>query len=428
MENVNQIIAAYDQSPATSGWLSGFRKNRLEDLKKLKVPTFKDEDWKYTRVSAITNSHWQKNIKTTPVDQDLLKPHMIAEFHNLVFVNGQFSSDLSDQKPISGLKIKSLYDLTSSEEENIKSILETFNAPDRENYFRALNQSILRDGLYIETEKSAVITDKLNIIYYNTGNSYDNVSIPSNFIFANENSELAVLETHIGRDEEYFTNYSTGICVSANASVKFYKVQDESKKGYHISHIFAAVRKDARFETFDFSVGSAISRNSLEIKLMGDNAYATLDGLYLTQDGQHIDNHTVVEHLAPHCQSTQYYKGVLDGKSRAVFNGRVIVHQYAQKTNAFQLNKNLLLSKESEIDTKPQLEIDADDVKCSHGATVGQLNEDEIFYLQTRGLTKDAAEKLLSYAYSEEIILRVSDEKIRKAIDSKLSYRVKGNS
>ena len=244
-----------------------------------------------------------------------------------------------------------------------------------------------------------------------------------------ENSKATIIENYIGIDDtNYFTNAVTETSLSQGASLEHYKIQQESSNAFHIGNLNTSQDKDSRFESHSISIGGALVRNDINAQLNEEGAEITMNGLYMTDNTQHIDNHTRVDHFKPYTQSNQNYRGVLNGKSRGVFNGKVVVHPQAQKIEAYQNNANLLLSDDAEIDTKPELEIYADDVKCNHGATIGQLDNDMLFYLRSRAVDEQTARSLLTYAFADEIINNISFQSIKNKLEHLIIGRLPDSS
>jgi Fe-S cluster assembly protein SufD len=234
---------------------------------------------------------------------------------------------------------------------------------------------------------------------------------------AESNSQVSLIETYAGLHGTYFTNAVTEIVAADNAHVDHYKLEQETLDGIHVSNLQTVIGKNASITSHAFSLGGAFIRNDISARLQGDGCEATLNGLYVLEGTQHIDNYTLLEHTEPHCPSHELYKGILGGSSRSIFRGKIHVHPKAQKTDAYQQNQNILLSDNARVNTKPQLEIYADDVKCSHGATIGQLNKDALFYMQARGISKDQARRLLLKAFADDIVNRVKIESLRIHLD-----------
>jgi Fe-S cluster assembly protein SufD len=278
----------------------------------------------------------------------------------------------------------------------------------------ALNMAFWQDGVFVYLPRGAVLAQPIHILYVSLRNGQAVMSHPRNLVVAEEGSQATLIETYLGFGEgRYFTNAVTEVLLGENASVDHYRLQKELHGAVHIGAVQARQKRDSRFSTHSMSVGGGLVRNDVNVLLEGEGARCTLNGLYVATGHQHVDHHTRIDHARPRASSTEYYKGILDGKSRAVFDGTIVVRPDAQKSDARQTNKNLLLSDDALVDTIPRLEIFADDVKCSHGATVGALDEDAIFYLQSRGLGRSEARNLLTYAFANEMVEPIRVEKLR---------------
>jgi Fe-S cluster assembly protein SufD len=290
--------------------------------------------------------------------------------------------------------------------------------------FVALNTAFLRDGAFVWVPRNAAV-GPVHLLFYSSSaeDGRATVSFPRNLIVTGENSQLSIVETYIGHGE-YFNCPVTELAVGANSSVDHYKVQRESREAFHVATFQVWGDRDSTPSSHSISIGGALVRNDVNAVLDGEGIDCILNGLYLADGRQLVDNHMRVEHAKPHCASHELYKGVLDGKARAVFNGLIHVHPGAQKTDAKQSNRNLLLSKDAIANSNPQLEIYADDVKCTHGSTVGQLDEDAIFYLRSRGIGAEAARSLLTYAFASDIVERIKVEPVRRDLEELLFARL----
>jgi Fe-S cluster assembly protein SufD len=291
--------------------------------------------------------------------------------------------------------------------------------------FTALNTAFIADGAVIEIPTETVVEQPIHFVFISDG---EGVSHPRNLIVAGRHSRATVIESYVSlRDGSYFTNAVTEIAVGEGAHVDHYKLQRESENAFHVGTVQAREERDSQFHSFSFAVGGSLARTNIYTSLNGDAATCTLNGLYLTDGSQHIDNQTSIEHIAPNCPSHEIYKGVLDGRSHGVFNGKVYVHPEAQKTDGKQSNNNLLLSPTARVDTKPQLEIFADDVKCTHGATVGRLDRAAMFYLNSRGIGPDTARTLLTYAFAADVLETIELEPLRKQLEKMVLVRFAGD-
>ena len=281
-----------------------------------------------------------------------------------------------------------------------------------------MNTAFFQDGAFIYVPTGKTVADPVHLLFVSTADEAGTTTHPRNLIIAEKSSKLTVIESYVSTaDAAYFTNAVTELIIRENAVVEHCKFQDESAKAYHIAAIHAHLGRNCNFIAHSIATGAKLSRNNISTSLADEGVECVLNGLYLTRDEQLADHHMVVEHAKPHCNSHEYYNGILDGRSKGVFHGRILVRPDAQKTDAKQTNKNLLLSDDATIDTKPQLEIYADDVKCTHGATVGQLNDESIFYLRARGIGLDKARQMLIHAFAGEIIDRIRYAPAREEMD-----------
>ncbi|HYJ47313.1 MAG TPA: Fe-S cluster assembly protein SufD, partial [Pyrinomonadaceae bacterium] len=298
-------------------------------------------------------------------------------------------------------------------------------ADDNENAFASLNTAFLEGGAFIHLPKGVSARAPLHLLFVTTENESPVASFPRVLIVADEGSSATVIESHASTgDDVYLTNAVVEIKLAQAARLTYYKVQRENLRAFHIATTSVELGRDSSFNSTTITLGAQLSRHDINVGLDGEGSECWVDGLYLVGDGQHTDTHSLIDHRRPHCTSRQLYKGILDGKSRAVFNGKVFVKRDAQQTDAQQTNRNLLLSREARVDTKPQLEIFADDVKCAHGATVGQLEEEELFYLASRGMHMDLARNLLTYGFAEEVIDKIKIESIRGQLDEAVLNRL----
>jgi FeS assembly protein SufD len=429
MSKITPVIERYcadferiNPSLAGSGlpWLRRLREEALSRFADLGFPTERDEEWKYTRVAPIEKRRF---VLAQPVFNGVsvreIEPFIFAEMacHRLVFMNGHFHCDLSRLRALpQGVFLGSLAHALEQEPEALQNTLAHYVDGGIQG-FVALNTAFMQDGLYLRLPKDTVIAEPIHLLYLSTSPAQPVVAHPHNLIVADEGSQVTLIEHYVGlTDSEYFNNVVTEIAAGNNSSIEHYKLQQEHPNGFHIATIKIHQGTNSRFMSHNLSLGGALTRNDLRVALDAEGAECTLNGLYMVGGRQHVDNHTRVDHTKPRGSSREWYRGVLDGRSRAVFNGKVIVHQDAQKTDAHQTNKNLLLSREAEVNTKPELMIYADDVKCTHGATVGQLDPDIMFYLRTRGISEQAARALLTHAFATDILNRLSLAPIRNHI------------
>ncbi len=410
-------------------WLHALQETAMTSFEKLGFPNVHDEEWRFTNVAPIAKRTF-KPVATASQKFPLKKiqPWILGQWksHRLVFVNGMFSAELSALQSFpSGVILGSLSQALNTHEGLVEPHLAR-QTPFEKDSFSALNTAFLHDGAFIYIPRGVVLEKPIHVLYLTTMDSHESpVSHPRSLIIAESSSQAQVLESYAGSGNGvYFTNAVTEVVAGENARVEHYKFQRESVEAFHISTFQAQLNRDANVSSFSISLGGALVRNNVNVVLNGEGAEATLNGFYLVNGFQHVDNHTCIDHAKPHCNSFELYKGILDGNARAVFNGRIIVRQDAQKTDSKQTNKNLILSEEALVNTNPQLEIYADDVKCTHGATIGQLDADSIFYLRSRGIDYDSARHLLTYAFASELNNRINIEPLRAELESILFARL----
>src|SRR3989338_1481557 len=401
------------------GWVAQLREEGLTRFRKLGIPTVKDEEWKYTNLSAVAGHRYTLSAKSalSPAQRkDILKRYCGKADVNIVFVNGTPDKELSNfGKPPTGVEIMTLSDALTNNAAAVQEIWAHYD-PQKDSAFVALNKALTQEGIYIRV-KDKIIANQLICILHVTEASGERIaSFPHMFIRLGKSSEASVLETHVGLNDEniYLADPLTDVLLEENATLHYVKAQKESLKAYHVGTTRVWQKRDSTFNGFSLVAGAAITRNNLDIVISGEGAAAFLNGLYSVYKDQHVDNHTSVDHRVPSATSNQLYKGILNDAARAVFNGKIFVRPIAQQTNSYQLNKNLLLGKDCQVDTKPQLEIFADDVKCTHGATIGQLNEDEIFYLQARGVPRKIATRILTQGFVDDILNRLTRDSVRE--------------
>ena len=289
--------------------------------------------------------------------------------------------------------------------------------------FSALNTAFLEDGVFVLVPRGAVVEEPIHLVFLSEADGEPSVSNPRVLILAEANSQARIIESHLGRGT-YFSNAVTEIACGDGAVLEHYKLQRESVSAFHVQTLAAAQGRAARFDSHNFCLGAALARTDIDVLFQAEGGECSLNGLFVTAGTQHIDNHTLVDHAKPHCTSRQFYKGILDGKSRGVFHGKVIVRPDAQKTDAIQTNKNLLLSREALVNSTPALEILADDVKCKHGSTIGQLDAAALFYLRARGIAEEDARAMLTYGFAADLASRIRVPWIREEIEAFLGGRL----
>ncbi len=403
-------------------WLNSMRLKALTQFNHHGLPVKKEEDWKYTSLwelgqQAFTHQAEANSITTEQCE----KLALLKDAYRVVIIDGVFSTELSqlDDLP-AGLVIRPL----SAGLELAQPHLGNQINPEKAG-FNALNTFLMQEGTVISVDGDTQIAKSIELLVINTGTTEALASHLRNVIVLGESSQATVVEHYVGLNESVsLTNVVTEVVLAYKATLNHYKLQQESKNAFHIATLAAKQAASSHWNTNNISLGGKLARNDVHSQLLGEQSHVTMDGLYLVTGEQHVDNHTRIDHFVPNTTSDELYKGVLDGNSHAVFNGKVIVHKDAQKTDSNQSNRNMLLSRGCEIDTKPEMEIYADDVKCGHGSTVGQLNDDHLFFLRTRGLDEVSARSLLTHAFAVEVLERIPAEDIRNALSALVEHHL----
>ena len=404
-------------------WLLNLRQSAALRFGEVGFPTRRNEEWRFTNVSPIAETPFTLASKTdSAMTAETLSGYTYEGMGGtqLVFVNGHFQPDLSSQEFPAGVTVSTLSAAMEASPEMIEAQLGRW-AKFTTQAFVALNTAALEDGAFVHLERNTVVKEPIHLLFLSTPNAGPTVSHPRTLIIAEANSQATIVESYSGTaDTVYFTNAVTEITAAENVVIDHYKVQRESRKAFHVATMQLQLARSTNFSSHSVGLGGLLVRNDANAYLGGEGIECTLNGVYLGNDRQIIDNHTEIDHAMPHCNSHEIYKGILDGHSRGVFNGKIFVREDAQKTDAKQTNQTLLLSPTAQIDTKPQLEIFADDVKCTHGATIGQLSDEALFYLRARGISKDNARALLTYAFASYIVSRIKIDAIRAQLDQVL--------
>lgn len=405
-------------------WLRELRESSLARFNELGVPTTRHEEWKYTSLRALAETAFAIAVDDdeSAVSSDDVAACSLAgvEGVRLVFINGRYSAEVSasgDDLP-AGVTVLPLEAALRTQESVVREGLNR-HVRAQDDAFASLNAAFLAHGSFIRIEKNVRIEKPIILLNITTGANRAMLMNPRTLVFVEDGAQATVLEDYVclgDQDAMYLTNAVTEFVVGANAEAHHYMIERESLGAFNISTLAVNQQRDSRFSSHTALFGGRIVRNNVNPVIDGENVESTLNGLYVGRGAQHHDSHMRVEHRRPNCGSRQYYKGILADQSRGVFTGRIIVSQAAQKTDAVQSNQNLLLSADAQAQTRPQLEIYADDVKCTHGATIGQLNEDAMFYLRSRGMTTDSARALLVYAFAGESLDRMENESIRSAV------------
>jgi Fe-S cluster assembly protein SufD len=396
-------------------WLRELRARGAERFSQLGFPTVRQEEWRFTNVAAIADTPFRLPEKApTNAVECIARVAIPNAAARIVILNGHFSPELSETKNLpAGAVAVGLAEAIASSAPEVAHLGELAweNAP-----FVALNTAFLEDGAFVVIPPRAVLQDPIQIIVVN-GSAGKVMTHPRTLIIAGSGSEAKIAHTFVGAPgETHLTNAVTELTVHDGAVLDFYTDQRETDSAYHIAALHARVERSATFRTRTITLGGKLLRNDTIAVLAGEGAHATIDGCYLVDGERLVDNHTTIDHATPNCTSHELYKGILDGRAKAVFNGRIIVRLDAQKTDSKQTNRALLLSDEATINSNPQLEIFADDVKCTHGAAIGQLDEDALFYLQARGLTPKDARDLLIHAYAGEVLEGIAIEHLKQQL------------
>lgn len=432
---VEQFLAHYrERETAFAGgpgaWLKTIRETALANFEQMGLPGPRHEYWRHTSVKPLASQTFAlATADNTPeVAAEDLAPYLFhsTNEHRVVFINGQFSEKHSDIGNLpKGTKVKTLAQAMVEDREIVEEHLAKY-APytDGDYPFVALNTAFMEDGVFIHVPKGAVIEDVVEILFYFSSPEEALVAHPRNLIVCGENSQVNFVESYAGAaGHVYFHNAVTEVVMEQSAVIQHYKIQRESEAAFHMGDHHLSQKRDSHFDSFNFAVGGRLSRSDLYVLMAEEHVETTLNGVYLGHGNQHIDNHTWMDHAKANCHSYELYKGILDGKSSGVFNGRIMVRQDAQKTDAIQSNHCLLLTDEATINTRPQLEIFADDVKCTHGATIGQLETLAVFYLQSRGIDEETARAILIAAFATEVAEVIKSVPVRKGVRSIIDQR-----
>ena len=409
-------------------WLRTLRANGVTHFTELGFPTTKFEDWIYCNVAPIT----KLAFKPAATADAAVTAAQIAPFafpgwtgSRLVFVNGHFAPALSTlPAPQSGVTITSLAAALASGDKLVEAQLAHHASVDGSG-FSALNTAFIADGAFIALASNAVAAEPVHLLFVSVPSDAANTAQPRNLIVAGANSSAKVVEHYVSLGSAaHFTNAVTEIVVSEGANIEHAKFQEENLEAFHIATVQATLARDSRFLSHSISTGARLARHNIHLVMTGQGVDCVMNGLYAVGGKQLVDHHTVADHTVPHCNSHEFYHGILGGSSRGVFNGKIFVRKDAQKTDAKQTSRNLLLTDTATVNAKPQLEILADDVKCTHGATVGQLNDEALFYCRTRGIAEVNARRLLTHAFASEIVNRITVEPVREHLEQVLWTRL----
>lgn len=411
--------------PTEPEWLGAMRRSGISRFEQLGFPTTKNEDWHFTNIAPLAEGDFRPTAvraNGSSVTAEDIEPFLFAgDWQTLVFVNGHFAPELSQGGTISekvyvGRLLPALADDTRarSVEDHLGGL-----ASIHEHAFTTLNSAFMQDGVCIMVRGDAVVERPVHVIFVTDSSAAGVLVSPRNLIILDHHAEATVVESYVSvGDTVHFTNAVTEMYLGEGARLRHYKIQRESSNGYHVASSYARQGSASNYEAFSFATGADLSRTNVATVLDGEGAHVTLNGLYMVNGEQVVDHQTRIEHAKESCTSHEVYKGVLDGNSHAVFNGQVFVRPEAQKTDGKQSNNNLLLSNGARVDTKPQLEIYADDVKCTHGATIGRLDPTALFYLKSRGIGEETSRKLLTYAFAADVLEELTVDSVREKLES----------
>ena len=432
-QSLDQYVAEYENARRTRSieqpaWLVRARSEALNRFRALGFPTTRDEGWRFTNVAPIADRAF--TLGAEPVDTRRVD---VARFRlpgslsaEVVFINGHYVRALSTFAALpQGAAVESLASALPARASDIEPYLTRF-APFERQAFTALNTAFLADGVWIHIPPRVVLENPIHVLFISTSSDGPaTMSHPRVLAVLGQGSQASIVESHAGADgDAYFTNAVTEIVLGESAALDHYKLQQDGTAAYHIGAVHVRAQRSANCSSHSISLGGSLVRNDVFAVLDGEGAECTLNGLYFADEQRLVDNHTTIDHAKPHCGSREIYKGVLADRARGVFNGKIIVRPDAQKTDAKQTNRALLLSEDAQINTKPQLEIFANDVKCTHGAAVGQLDDEAVFYLRSRGLAASDARRLLIHAFAADVLNRMPLESIRAGAERVLQQRL----
>lgn len=417
-------------------WLSSFEKfeNKEDTLKNIRqkaievfrekgFPTQKDEAWKFTSLKAIEQTDFSLNFVPATITEQQAKAFFIQEdSHKIVFVDGVLSQELSDFQS-DDFSVLPLNEVLKSDD----FVNEYFNKQThKHDVFTALNTAFVKEGVSVHIPKNKAIEKPIELLFFTTNSAENRCEQPRTIIRLDENSQAKFIEIHKSFSEnQVLTNSVTEVFVAQNAVLDYYKVQNDSLQSSLIDNTYISQKEGSNASVHTFSLGGVLTRNNLNFYHQGEHLESTLKGATIASGNQHIDHYTLVNHAEPNCESHQDYKTILSGESSAVFNGKIMVEKIAQKTNAYQQNDAILLSDKASMNTKPQLEIFADDVKCSHGCTIGELNEQAMFYLRARGIPKKQAEVLLTHAFVYSVVQSIKIPQLKEYVENIISQKLK---
>lgn len=416
-----------EKRPGEPSWLRKIRRAAFSRFDELGFPSTRLEDWKYTNVAPLTRTPFRLAEDSVPVAAAALAPFDFPAAARIVFVNGRYRPSLSSSEGLpDGARVLSLREVLAERPEWLEPHLARI-ASFEDRAFTALNTAMLEDGAFVHLPPGCRLAEPIHLLFFSALSSAAApiVSSPRNLVVADRGSEASVVETYAGAEGDlYFTNAVTEVAAGEGSVLRHYRFQRESEAALHVGSVNVSQGRDSVFRSLLVSLGSALARNETSVLFGEPGGECELNGLFAGRGSQHVDNHTVIDHASPHCVSRELYKGILDGSSRGVFYGKIIVRPGAQKTDALQTNKNVLLSREALVNSTPALEIHADDVKCKHGSTIGQLDAGALFYLRSRGIGEQEARGLLTYAFAADLLSRIPIPSVRAGLEEFLRGRL----
>ncbi|MEK6596570.1 MAG: Fe-S cluster assembly protein SufD [Pseudomonadota bacterium] len=421
------LLKSWSIKPTESiSWFNNLRNQAIDRVSTQKLPAKRDEEWRFTDISPLARLPYQPSQAECRLQAHDIEHLCLKEAENrLVFVDGYYSPELSRITDHTALVAGNLPDFLSTHSAILESHLGQY-AQYEHNVFAALNTAFLRDAALIIVPKNTTINEPIHLLFIAAQSEV--TSYPRCLLVAETGSQVTIIEDYVSLQKAtYITNSVTEISLAANAHVQHIRVQRENTQAFHLANCAVSLARASNYQSISVSLGSRISRYNLDVHLTDEAAECVIDGLTLISDHQLADTHTCIDHIKPNGTSHQQHKCIVDGSAHAVFNGKIMVRPHAQRTNSSQSSRNLLLSSTAQVDTKPQLEIFADDVKCAHGATVGQLEQEEIFYLESRGLSEAAARNLLTYAFGAEIIRRIPVTSLRQQLEQVVLNQTQSN-
>jgi Fe-S cluster assembly protein SufD len=422
IQNYSESFSGFEKSAASRelSWLHKLRRDGFARFSETGFPTTRDEDWRFTNPSAISQTSFLlvRNGHSLPSRKELEPFRVVGAACQLVFVDGRFAPELSSlTKPTAGVTVGNLAGAIARDPGAMEKHLGRYLNLQRD-AFGALNTAFLEDGAYIYIAKGAVAEEPISLLFVSTAHDSPTVNHPRNLIVAEEDSQATIIEDYVSLGGgEALCNTVTELVAGDHSVVSHYMIEREHANSFNVSTLRIQQGRTADVASHSVLIGGALVRNNVHPVLAGEGSECLINGLFIGTGRQHLDNYMLVEHASPHCGSRQFYNGILGGHAHGVFHGRIIVHKDAQKTDAKQTNRNLLLSDTAQIDTKPQLEIYADDVKCTHGATIGQIDDNALFYLRSRAIDETTARRLLLVAFASECLDRMKEGPARAHVE-----------